>query len=98
MFKCQLSGRNSIPGESPVRIVTRTRPKMYVNKKEVFENEKKTFIEVVTHGWEIVEEKLVLRETAEALNNGQEKNAQATGIPARRSETLKRREQTFKKV
>ncbi len=74
-----------------MRIVTKTRPKTYINYKEVFENEKKKLIEVVTHGWEIVEEKLVSRETAEALNNGQEKVPQTDRVPARGSQTFIRR-------
>lgn len=73
MFRCQLSGKNSVPGQSPVRIVTQTRQKTYVNYKEVIENEKKKIVEVITQGFEIVEEKLVLPEVAMALN-GQDKD------------------------
>src|ERR1035437_7189518 len=64
MLRCALSGKNSIPGQSPVRVVTQTRQKTYVNYKEVIENEKKKLIEVISEGWEIVEEKLVLPDVA----------------------------------
>ena len=82
MFRCQLSGRNSVPGQSPVRLVTQTRQKTYVNYKEVFENEKKKLIEVISEGWEIVEEKLVLPEVAAALNGqSQDQNTQTSTLP-----------------
>lgn len=81
MFKCALSGKNSIPGQSPVRVVTQTRQKTYVNYKEVIENEKKKLIEVISEGWEIVEEKLVLPEVAAALNGkDQNQNTQTSAI------------------
>lgn len=91
MFRCSLSGKVSLPGESPVRIVTKTRPKTYINEKVIYENDKKKTIEILSDGWEIVEEKLVLRETAEALNNGQEKIAQTDRVLKGRSQTFKRR-------
>ena len=90
MFKCALSGKNSIPGQSPVRVVTQTRQKTYVNYKEVIENEKKKLIEVISEGWEIVEEKLVLPDVAKELNNGQEKIIQTERILTRGSQTIKR--------
>lgn len=86
MFRCQLSGKNSLPGQSPVRIVTQTRPKTYINYKEIFENDKKKLIEVQSVGWEIVEEKLVLHEVAEALNGqNKDENTQTSTILARRN-------------
>lgn len=97
MFRCQLSGKVSEPRVSPVRIVTQTRPKTYINYKEVFENDKKKLIEVISEGWEIVEEKLVLAETAEALNNGEIQNIQKNETFGRRSQTIKRGIETLKK-
>lgn len=55
MFICEVSGRVSKPGEKPYKVVTKTRPKTYLNKKKVGD---KT-IETATQGWEIVEEKIV---------------------------------------
>lgn len=55
MFKCQVSGRISKPGEKPYKIVTKTRPKTYVSTKKVGDK----VIENTTNGWEIVEEKIV---------------------------------------
>jgi|ERR1035437_4445 hypothetical protein len=98
MFRCALSGKNSIPGQSPVRVVTQTRQKTYVNYKEVIENEKKKLIEVISEGWEIVEEKLVLPEVAKALNNGQEEKLQTERILTRRGEAFKRGDKETKEV
>ena len=63
MFVCQVSGKLSSPGESPHRLITKTRSKTYVNK---LKRNGKT-IEVVSHGWEIVEEKLVCKEVYDRL-------------------------------
>lgn len=63
MFKCQFSNQQSRVGEKPVRVVTKTRPKVYTrldrNGLEV----------VIGKGWEIVEEKLVKAEFAKEVKN-----------------------------
>lgn len=60
MFKCQLTGKQSLRYEKPVRIVTKTRPKIYYG----WDPKKKEQVEI-GRGWEIVEEKLVCEEAAQ---------------------------------
>lgn len=64
MFKCQISGKISKPGEKPFRIVTKTRAKTYVNKRKVGEK----LVELVTTGWEIAEERVVCKEIYDNYN------------------------------
>lgn len=81
MFKCQISGRISLPGEKPFRIVTKTRNKDYYeerfeerksykrdrdNKEEPQRGIKKLML--VGSGWEIVEEKVVCKEIFDNYN------------------------------
>lgn len=66
MFKCQVSGRVSKPGEKPFKIVTKTREKVYENKKR----SRDKIIEFTTTGWEIVEEKVVCKEVYDVLVKG----------------------------
>lgn len=62
MFKCQLTGKLSQPGEKAVRIVTKTRQRIYTR-----ENPKTKETEIIGKGWEIVQEKLVLQATADKI-------------------------------
>ena len=60
MFKCQISGRISEPGEASFKLVTKTR------KRDYFKNDVKTGLPVkIGEGWEIVEEKQVCKEVFE---------------------------------
>lgn len=52
MFKCQISGRISEPGEKSFKIVTKTRPKTYVSERT--QGERK--VRVTTQGFETVQE------------------------------------------
>lgn len=68
MFVCQVSGKQSAPGEKPYRLVTKTRRKNYKNTIErIVDGEKKKF-DINSTGWEIVEEKLVCEEVFNRLN------------------------------
>lgn len=60
MFRCQLSGKVSKPGEKGIKIVTKTRKKNYFKL-----DEKTNELVKVSEGWEIVQEKLVLKSEAE---------------------------------
>jgi hypothetical protein len=71
MFKCQVSGKNSKPREKGVKIVTKTRPKLYFGERLNRETKKMEVVQI-GEGHEIVQEKLVLKEIA-ALH-GQEQN------------------------
>lgn len=73
MFRCAVSGKNSKPSEKGVRIVTKTRPKNYYKEVVNKETKLKEIILVAT-GFEIVQEKLVLKEVADQLN-GEKLNA-----------------------
>jgi hypothetical protein len=67
MFRDQLTGKQSQPGQKASHIVTKTRPKEYwadVYNRKTKEVERK----LVGKGFEIVEEKMVLPETAEEFN------------------------------
>lgn len=59
MFKCEITGKNSKPGEKPVKIVTKTRKKEYFNEENI----------KISEGWEILEEKSVLPDVAKNLTN-----------------------------
>jgi len=61
MFKCELSGRVSVPGEKPVRVVLETRERIYTVKTR--DNKDKE----IGRGTEIVREALVCREVADQL-------------------------------
>lgn len=63
MFICQISGKQSAPGEKPFRLVTKIRQRTYTNK---IKRGIKTF-DKVSHGWEIVEEKVVCKEVYDRL-------------------------------
>jgi hypothetical protein len=76
MFKCQISGKNSLPKEKPVKLVTQTRDVVYYKKYK----DKETGDLVLAigkdgnpiiegYGTEIVEEKLVLASVAQGLKN-----------------------------
>lgn len=65
MFRCQVSGRVSKPGEKPFKVVTKTRPKTYTNTKKVGERT----VEFTTTGWEIVEEKIVCQKVYNRMVN-----------------------------
>jgi hypothetical protein len=67
MFICQVSGKQSEPGEKSFRLVTKTRQKSYTNKvKRIFKGVPK-LVDKVTHGWEIVEELIVCKEVYDRL-------------------------------
>lgn len=70
MFICQVSGKQSQPGEKPFKLVTKTRQRTYTNK---LKRGTKTF-EKVSHGWEIVEEKVVCKEVYEKLSSSQNRS------------------------
>jgi hypothetical protein len=54
MFRCQMTGKLSKPGESPQKLVTKIRKKTY------FRTNKKTGLqEIVGHGHEIAQEVLI---------------------------------------
>lgn len=57
MFRCQLTGEVSEPKEKPVRVVTQTRPRTYVN---FVRDEELKVHKVETQGSEIVKE-IVIR-------------------------------------
>lgn len=59
MFRCQKTGKLSKPGEKPVRVIVATREKTYHIPSKDPRKEPR-----VTHGWEIVQELLVLPEVA----------------------------------
>jgi len=67
MFRCQLSGELSLPGEKPVKVITKTRPVEY----KFFDRSGKLINK--TQGWEIVEEMVVCQKVAKKLGyqNGQ---------------------------
>lgn len=65
MFRCEVTGKVSKSGEKPVRIVTKTRPKQYFKWDKGVQT-------LISTGWEIVEEKIVLPSVAKQL---QEQNA-----------------------
>lgn len=76
MFKCQITKKNSRPGEKPVKLVTQTRPVTYYKKVR---NSETGELVLATdklgnpikqgQGTEIVEEKLVLQSVAEKMRN-----------------------------
>lgn len=75
MFRDKVTGKLSRPLQKGEKVVTKTRPKQYygfVYNKETKKKEEK----LVAEGWEIVEEILVLPETAEKIRNGQVPNTQ----------------------
>lgn len=55
MYKCQVTGQFSRPGEKVNKIVVATRPRIY---KETFRNEETRELETVEvgYGWEVVKE------------------------------------------
>lgn len=64
MFKCQVTRKNSMPGEKPKKVVTKTRTREY------FKMDSRTGLPVkIGEGWEIVEEKMVLESVAKELKN-----------------------------
>lgn len=72
MFKCAITGKMSRPGEKPIKIVLKTRPKVYT---EVQRNEETGLLETVQigSGWEIVSECYASAEGARIWNEAQEK-------------------------
>lgn len=75
MFRCQLSGQNSKPGQKAVRVVLETRRKAYIVTKKAPMGTKddkgepvKEIIETV-YGHEIVKEVLALPEVAQEYLN-----------------------------
>lgn len=65
MFRCQVSGKVSQPGEKAHKIVTKTRPRTYTNR--VMRGEKE--IVITSQGFEIVEELLVCEEVYNKVTN-----------------------------
>jgi len=65
MFRCQLSGRQSMPGAKPVRIITHRRRRSY--DKTVYNLEDRTVSTIVgaSTGWEIVREAMVSQSAAD---------------------------------
>lgn len=56
MFRCELTGKVSSPGEKPVRVVVETRPKVY------YKEDKTGALKKVGEGFEIVKEMVVCQE------------------------------------
>lgn len=76
MFRCQISGKNSKPGEKPIRVVMETRPVTYYKKVR---DENGDLVNAVGKdgnpvvegfGEEIVEERIVLASVIEEYLNG----------------------------
>jgi len=61
MFKCEISGKLSKPGEGSYRLIKKIRPRSY--NREVLKG--KTYVTVTTHGWEIEKESIVCKEVFE---------------------------------
>ena len=91
MFRDQITNEQSAPKVKGVKIVTKTRPKVYYGERLNAETKKMETV-LVAEGWEIVEEKLVLPETARGLANGEVQAPQTKSTFARRSETIIRRD------
>jgi hypothetical protein len=66
MFKCELCNRSSQPREKSHKLVTKTRPRDYVNEHKRGLDK----IKVTTHGWEIVEEIQVCKQDFDKHNKG----------------------------
>lgn len=64
MFRSQLSNKQYGPNISPVKVVTQTRPRTYINTYRTKEGPLKT---VVSQGWEIVQELSVGPDEVERL-------------------------------
>lgn len=63
MYRCQVTNKLSEPGIKAYKVVTKTRPKTYRNVVKQGEKD----VEIISHGWEIVEEQLVCKEVYEKL-------------------------------
>lgn len=71
MFKCAISNKLSQPREKAFKIVTKVRPKTYIQTR--YNQAEKEEYEVTFHGQEIVEELTVCQEVYEQMkgnNNG----------------------------
>lgn len=65
MFRCQVTGKVSQPGEKSHKVVTKTRPKTYTNR--VMRGDKEVVI--TSQGWEIVQELVVCEEVYNRIVN-----------------------------
>lgn len=69
MFKCQVSGKLSSPGEKSFKLISKTR------KKEYFKNDAKTGQPIkIGEGFEIVEELTVCEDVYRASTSGSQAN------------------------
>lgn len=68
MFRSELSGKLSKPGEKAARIVTKVRKREYYEDRK--DREGNTTRTLAATGWEIVEEKLILQ--SEVIKNNKE--------------------------
>ena len=68
MFKDQMTGKTSKPGEKAIKVVTKTRNKIYTDENEV----------ILGRGVEIVKEIMVTAETAKMMEAGLFKRAKAS--------------------
>lgn len=91
MFRDQITGQVSQPKEKGVKIVTKTRPKSYYGEKLNAETKKMETV-LIAEGFEIVEEKLVLPETARGLENGKIEASQTKPTSTWRGSTIIRRD------
>jgi len=66
MFRCQVTGKLSKPGEKSVKVVLTKRPRQYWNNLPEGDPDRK----VIAEGWEIVEELTVSKETARLIAEG----------------------------
>lgn len=70
MYRDQITGELSKPSQKSAKIVTKTRPKQYFGERENKETKRMESV-VIGEGFEIVEEKTVLPETAVKFNQGE---------------------------
>jgi hypothetical protein len=64
MFKCQLTNRQSLPGQKPVRLVVLRRKKDYDKTIYDLETRQVSMIKGASHGWEVVRELVVCESAA----------------------------------